>query len=98
VADTEVNRLHFTDEARIWAQEFCRKFVIHEGHQLVPDQMGLMIGWFANAIETGKIIEFTRFRERVELLEKEIELWKLRSVNPNPAVDQNQIRLELGRF
>lgn len=38
--------LHGTTDAEVWASEFCR---------LHPEiDKGLMIGWFANAIETGR--------------------------------------------
>jgi hypothetical protein len=51
-----------TADATIWAEEFCRiftgKVVGHPGRDRLGDDVvvdeGLMIGWFANAIETGK--------------------------------------------
>lgn len=51
-------KLHATTDARIWAEEFCRLFA---GRAITngpwTDGMvgeGLMVGWFANAIETGR--------------------------------------------
>jgi len=39
-------RLRETTDARVWAEEFAK---------VRPDvDRGLMIGWFANAIETGR--------------------------------------------
>ena len=47
-----VQNLHIeTDDATVWAREFCSKF----GTDMIDE--GLMIGWFANAIEVAKIIE-----------------------------------------
>lgn len=47
-----IQNLHIeTDDATVWAREFCAKF----GTDIIDE--GLMIGWFANAIEVAKIIE-----------------------------------------
>ena len=53
--------LRSTTDARVWAEEFCRAFA---GHTVTnredvfgdggPVDVGLMIGWFANAIEVGR--------------------------------------------
>jgi len=49
-----------TDDAMIWAEEFCRTF---DGHTIVAKPMNLpqgtvdagnMVSWFANAMETAK--------------------------------------------
>lgn len=39
-----------TTDAQVWAKEFLR---IYETQDVVLDE-GFMIGWFANAIETGR--------------------------------------------
>ncbi len=44
--DVDLNRLYSTDDATVWAEEFAK---------VRPDvDQGLMVGWFANAIETAK--------------------------------------------
>lgn len=43
-------RLQNTTDGQIWAQEFMRLF----GDRRDEIDEGLMIGWFANAIETGR--------------------------------------------
>ena len=46
MADVDQDRLYATTDARVWAEEFAK---------VCPDvDQGLMIGWFANAIETGR--------------------------------------------
>lgn len=54
--DETATKLHQTTNARAWAQEFCDRFrVALEGDGAwIDDPEGLMIGWFANAIETGR--------------------------------------------
>lgn len=42
--------LHNTTDGQIWAQEFMRLF----GDRRDEIDEDLMIGWFANAIETGR--------------------------------------------
>lgn len=56
---TEVN-LHNTTDARIWAQEFCKKWPTalcqiegKEGVETEENFHDIMVGWFANAIMTG---------------------------------------------
>lgn len=46
------NKLHSTTDAQVWAQEFMREF----GNRKDDIDEGLMIGWFANAIETAKLL------------------------------------------
>jgi hypothetical protein len=54
-------RLHGTTDAQVWAEEFCKHFGITEPRsdspgdriRFVDDPEALMIGWFANAIETA---------------------------------------------
>lgn len=41
-----------TTDAQVWAQEFIK--IIREKPELALDE-GMMIGWFANAIEAGRI-------------------------------------------
>jgi len=50
-----------TDDGSQWAEEFCRIFTVTPVIGVIPTdedpkdwQEGLMISWFANAIETGK--------------------------------------------
>lgn len=55
-------KLHSTTRADVWAEEFCKLFTIQrrgsddrpEVSGISDDDQGLMIGWFANAIETGR--------------------------------------------
>lgn len=49
-------RLYSTTDASVWAKEFCALFGIYTPEGVVEDGEGLMIGWFANAIETAKRI------------------------------------------
>lgn len=42
-----------TDDAQVWAAEFCRIFTGKVVNGDTVDE-GLMVGWFANAIETGR--------------------------------------------
>lgn len=51
-------RLYATTDASVWAEEFCKEFSIFTEEGVVEDKIGLMIGWFANAIETAKAREF----------------------------------------
>lgn len=39
-------KLHATTDAAVWTNEFCRLFP--------ESDWGLMVGWFANAIEVGR--------------------------------------------
>jgi hypothetical protein len=47
--------LYGTTDAQIWAQEFMERFgwALRDEPACVIDE-GLMSGWFANAIETGR--------------------------------------------
>jgi len=53
----QVQRLHSTTDAQVWAQEFMHNIKAHKDwspeFEKVVDE-GFMISWFANAIETGK--------------------------------------------
>lgn len=51
-SDMTIEKLLSTDDAQVWAREFV---ALHGGDE------GLMIGWFANAIETAKRIERERY-------------------------------------
>lgn len=44
-------KLHSTTDARVWAEQFCK--VVQAGATV---DEGFMIGWFANAIETGRTV------------------------------------------
>jgi hypothetical protein len=49
MSDINLERLYATDDAAVWAEEFAK---------VEPDiDRGLMVGWFANAIETAKDLE-----------------------------------------
>lgn len=41
-------------DAAVWAKEFCDRFIISTAEGVEQDAEGLMIGWFANAIERGR--------------------------------------------
>ncbi len=51
--------LHDTTDATVWADEFCQRFVVTraDGSTDEVDAFALMVGWFANAIETGRMAE-----------------------------------------
>jgi len=54
-----MNELLSTVDAQVWAEEFCRDRVIMIAtggglYEEVEDPVGLMISWFANAMETAK--------------------------------------------
>ena len=48
--DEVVAKLLSTTDAQVWAQEFMK---VYDDLVIVIDE-GLMIGWFANAIEVGR--------------------------------------------
>lgn len=47
-------KLHSTPDAWVWTQEFCARFSLFSEDGVVEDPHGVMLGWFANAIETGR--------------------------------------------
>lgn len=55
-----VERLYATTDGMVWAEEFCKMFRVRRRWGLVSNAMtedaevGLMVGWFANAIEVGR--------------------------------------------
>ena len=49
--DTTEKRLHTTTDAAVWAEEFMN---IANKLEIKGIDEGWMIGWFANAIETGR--------------------------------------------
>jgi hypothetical protein len=53
-----------TDDAMVWAEEFCRIFdgktVSSEETPLTTVDPGLMVGWFANAMQTAVAAEDRR--------------------------------------
>lgn len=54
-------RLNGNTDAMEWAEEFCAAFVVvgRPGCAVDDsDNVGLMVGWFANAIETGRSAGF----------------------------------------
>lgn len=54
VVMTDVRHLYETTDAQVWAQEWCRiaREIEERGDSLIDE--GWMIGWMANAIETGR--------------------------------------------
>jgi hypothetical protein len=56
----QVRRLHATTDAAVWAAEFMALF----GSRLEDIDEGLMIGWFANAIEVGRAAGEKPYAER----------------------------------
>jgi hypothetical protein len=79
--------LHNTTDARVWAEEFCKRFGVHDPttDNDVDDPKGLMIGWFANAIETGSLHEARR-RPKTE-----------RNPDPIPDAEETSSRSSVGR-
>lgn len=68
-------KLRNTTDAMVWAEEFCGTFSIYTDEGVVEDKAGLMVGWFANAIETARmeqakasVVERERLRGLVEFL------------------------------
>ena len=78
-----VHKLHSTTDAKVWAEEFCKLFtVIDKNNLTMDDQEGLMIGWFANAIEIGRGAGLS-----------EVEEWKLRYIEvTNPGINMDEVR------
>lgn len=62
MSDTTREKLLSTDDAQVWAREFV---ALHGGDE------GLMIGWFANAIETAKRIERERYPDRKPVMDRD---------------------------
>ena len=54
----DVKKLHATDDAMVWAEEFVALFK----SGVVVDE-GLMVGWFANSIETARILQAADYTE-----------------------------------
>lgn len=54
--------LHSTTDAQVWAREF--QSVVKDNLDLATDE-GFLIGWFANAIETGRTSQAARLSERI---------------------------------
>jgi hypothetical protein len=48
---------HLGTDAMVWAKEFMRRFAVTRRADGEPCDEGLMVGWFANAIETGRDAE-----------------------------------------
>lgn len=64
--DDLATKLHDTTNAAVWAEEFLKVV----GGAIPPSEdggaavdFGLMVGWFANAIETGRNAGRAQFRE-----------------------------------
>lgn len=58
------NDLLDTRDATVWAERFCQKFCKRPEDAIEIDE-GLMIAWFANAIETGIRIGVEDTKRRV---------------------------------
>lgn len=55
VMDDTLNGLLETTDGSVWAEEFCKRWTLTTvDGAVVDDAEGLMIAWFANAIETGR--------------------------------------------
>ena len=64
--DEMTRLLHSTDDAMVWAVEWCKvaRRLSGEGRSLIDE--GWMVGWFANAMETAKRIDRERRAAVVE--------------------------------
>lgn len=64
--DEMLTKLYGSTDAAVWANEFCALFSVYaDDGEVVDDALGLMIGWFANAIETAKDHERRRMAEQL---------------------------------
>jgi hypothetical protein len=43
-----------TTDAAAWAKAFCERFGVYTSEGVIQDAEGLMLSWFANAIERGR--------------------------------------------
>lgn len=64
MSDELTRKLHATDDAMVWAIEWCKvaERLSDEGQPIIDE--GWMVGWFANAIEVAKRIDRERHPER----------------------------------
>lgn len=74
------NKLHSTTDAMVWAKEFINLITTdqtpddHESVTYIEVDENLMLGWFANAIETGRSAGFKRgYEEAMNALERSYE-------------------------
>src|SRR5947209_14155696 len=58
----DLDKLFGTTDARTWALEFID--VLDHDENINPKDLGFLIGWFANAIETGRIAGVEEERQR----------------------------------
>lgn len=70
IVDNKAVDLHSTTDARVWAEEFVR---LHRGARATDSDLGLMISWFANAIEVGR--SATRIVEDERVPDELIQEW-----------------------
>lgn len=91
MSNENLNHLHSTTDATVWAKEFCKNWPTAlsqvEGREGVESEEGfeqIMVGWFANAIMAGvdsaqadkdKAVA-DALREAAKLLLIEIANWK----------------------
>lgn len=61
--DPVLQRLYSTDDASVWAEEFCKVASRNWNHEL---DEGWVTGWFANAIETAKSLQLERQQNESE--------------------------------
>lgn len=78
----EEKELRNTTDASVWAKAFVEQFGGDEGN---------MIGWFANAIETG------RNSDKHELWDRFVKLSKDYFINTFDMAHQNKVGLEFNR-
>jgi hypothetical protein len=92
-------------DAQVWAQEFLERFgwALRDEPARVIDE-GLMIGWFANAIECGKTVGYAKAIADLDLLTPEERrlLDLLRQVADQFQVvgghDLNEVEIEIQRL
>jgi hypothetical protein len=70
-------KLHDTTDAMVWAQEFCR---INPGVEL-----DTMLGWFANAIETGRNAGYRRAERTGDLCAEALAGAEVKKFSPKPG-------------
>jgi hypothetical protein len=68
--DALAAKLHATTDARVWAEEFMKIVRAKWDGATLPIDEGLMIGWFANAMETVEVLrhgsDVRRYRDALE--------------------------------
>lgn len=81
-------KLFGNTDAKVWADEFFKLFQ-DKMVGIEPLDWGTMVGWFANAIESGRIAETKRhvdLQKRIEKMEKALKVFAEMAPS-NPAVE-----------